>query len=376
MTLTIALTSILMALCGALMAATPWLMPATECFSVTVPPSAQRDRRIQSYKRTFSLAVGAVTLMCTLGFFLVLSHTLDSDPTSAEMVNLVSFAMTVATLVPLTVGLGLMLFYRSRVRSLKQAEGWTAHGAQAAAIVDEDAPRPISLAWNLLYVPLTLAMAIFALSSYDRFPSQIPMNADLSGNVAVYVPKSVGAVLFPAIVVGYMGLLFTACHWFMLTSKRPIDPAAPATSALAYGQFARAYSQMTLIGGLLTSAGIGILFYLSALGIVPLGVTALLLMATIMLFVIAMTIVSVRLGQSGARLASELRPNDALVQDDDAHWILGTIYCNRDDPSVMVPKRFGVGWTANIARPESWLVMGAILVLTLAFAALTRRIAG
>ena len=49
--------------------------------------------------------------------------------------------------------------------------------------------------------------------------------------------------------------------------------------------------------------------------------------------------------------------------DDDVHWLLGTIYCNPQDPSIFVPKRFGIGWTSNIARWESWALVAALVAL-------------
>lgn len=55
------------------------------------------------------------------------------------------------------------------------------------------------------------------------------------------------------------------------------------------------------------------------------------------------------------------------VDDDDRHWLAGTIYFNRDDHRLLVPKRlgFGYGRTLNLARPTSWLIILAPLVLAL-----------
>lgn len=40
--------------------------------------------------------------------------------------------------------------------------------------------------------------------------------------------------------------------------------------------------------------------------------------------------------------------------DDDALWRLGVFYVNHEDPSVVVPQRFGVGWAMNWGNPRSW----------------------
>lgn len=376
MTLTILLMSALVLFCGIAVAVTPWLMPPTECFAVTVPPSARQDPRIKGYLRSYTGIICAVTVACTLALAGLLTRLLAGDPASTETAVRVSTAISVATFVPLILAMGLMLYYRSRVRALKQAEGWTATTQQAATIISEDIPQPISLAWNLLYVPLTLAMVAFAFVMYDRFPEQIPMNIELTGEVSNYAPKSIGSVLFPALIVGYMGLIFTVSHWFIIISKRPIDPAAPASSAYAYGRFARMQSIAILVGGLLLSAGIGCTYYLSALEIVPLSTALIVLTIIILLFVGAMLLISMRYGQSGARLASELRTSDELANDDDEHWILGTFYCNRDDASVVVPKRFGIGWTINCASPIAWLSFAVIMLVTFGFVLLTNQMMG
>jgi uncharacterized membrane protein len=52
---------------------------------------------------------------------------------------------------------------------------------------------------------------------------------------------------------------------------------------------------------------------------------------------------------------------------DDAHWLAGVIYFNRNDERIMVPKRFGLGFgrTLNFAHPVAWLVVLGTLVIAL-----------
>ena len=51
------------------------------------------------------------------------------------------------------------------------------------------------------------------------------------------------------------------------------------------------------------------------------------------------------------------------------------IYANREDPSVFVPQRFGVGWTMNVARPATWLAIAGFAAITAAFALLVSALA-
>jgi uncharacterized membrane protein len=66
------------------------------------------------------------------------------------------------------------------------------------------------------------------------------------------------------------------------------------------------------------------------------------------------------------RAATRTRVDDATstadAPDDDRYWKGGLIYLNPEDPAVFVPKRFGVGWTINLASPGG-IGIGIVLVL-------------
>ena len=59
----------------------------------------------------------------------------------------------------------------------------------------------------------------------------------------------------------------------------------------------------------------------------------------------------------------------ALIKDKqkppDEAWS-GPFYSNPDDPSLFVPKRYGIGYTLNFGNPWSWVVLLLILVLATA----------
>lgn len=345
-----------------LLVLSPWLMPTTECLAVSVPHGTRGEEPLRSIMRDYARQLTAVCAVCLLAWPLAFALGRIDLNTQAGMWGFTTL-MTVTMFVPLIASFALMLHHRKRVQAVKRERGWHAHPLQAAAFVGpEDFPQPLPLAWNLAYLPLLAAMVVFALAMYDRFPAQIPMNADLAGNVAAYEPKSLMTVLFPAFVSAFMAIVFTGTHWGIIRSKKPIDPSAPASSALAYARFARAQSIIQLVGGLFISALTGGTFYASSLGVLPLSTAALVMLLGTFAYVVVMMVFSLAMGQSGARLAAEV-PEAGMSADDDAHWLLGTIYCNREDPSVFVPKRFGIGWTSNIARWETWALLAALVAL-------------
>ena len=356
------------ALVGVVVAVTPFIMPPTECFTVTVPPSAKQDPRVRALLRTHTIIVAVLTV---IGMVAMASLLPQADDVSATAV------MAFSTLAPALASFAFMLYARTQVQALKQAEGWTAAESRSAAFVSDDSiPQPIPLAWELLHVVVVAALAGFALLAYDRLPDQIPMHAGWDGTVNSYADKTLGTVMFPALIAAFMGLTLALAHWMILRSKRPIDPAAPATSALAYGEFARAQSIGLLAGGLVLDVTIGIPFFLSSAGIISLGAAGAVTTVGALVFAGVMVGISVKYGQSGGRSAAEMRTADGIARDDDAFWKLGVFYFNPDDPSFSVPKRFGSGWTINCANPKAWLVIGALVAASVVFGAISLKIAG
>ena len=356
-------------LVGLILTVTPWLMPKTECFTVTVPHGARNEEPLRGLLRSYTCWMVAITALCVLAWPATLALTsVDVTTRSGEFV--LTLLLFVTTFAPIIASFALMLSYRARVKAVKQERGWTAEHAAAAFVGTEDFPKPLSLAWNLLYLPLIGGLAAFTLSHYDQFPSQIPMNIDLAGNVTSSVPKSPLTVLFPTFFVAFMGAIFTLVHWGTIHSKKPVDPAAPVSSALAYATFARVQSILMVVGGLLISGLTAGLILASSLGAISMVYAAVITMVGTLVFVALVTIISLVMGQSGARLFPDTTAT-GMSRDDDEHWLLGTIYCNRNDPSIFVPKRFGIGWTSNIARWETWALVAGLVALCVLLIGLT-----
>jgi uncharacterized membrane protein len=58
-------------------------------------------------------------------------------------------------------------------------------------------------------------------------------------------------------------------------------------------------------------------------------------------------------------------PADPVFRDDDRYWYGGVFYNNPDNPTLFVPKRFGLGWTMNFGHPRAKLVLLGMLLLVL-----------
>jgi uncharacterized membrane protein len=50
-------------------------------------------------------------------------------------------------------------------------------------------------------------------------------------------------------------------------------------------------------------------------------------------------------------------------RDDDKYWRGGMFYVNRDDHTLLVPRRFGLGWTLNFGNPRAAMLLAGVVAL-------------
>ncbi len=343
---------------GVLLSMTPWLMRRRECFAVTVPESAQRDPQIHRLKVRFTAIMAALTVALIAG---------SAALAIARHADAALICMFASTLVLCVVSFALMLHYRRKVQALKRERGWAGGEQRSVAVIAEaDLPRPLSLAWNLVNMPVMAVTLVIGIVGYPLMPDMIPMHVDLAGNVTDWEPKGPGTVAFPLIVQAFITVCMLAAHWSILRSKKGTDPEAPVASTLGYALFARAQSVLLVATGAAVNAGVS-LFQLTSIGIVGLGQAAVVLVLIVVALLVASVVVSVIYGQAGSRAVRRIEAAGQISFDDDAHWKLGVFYVNGDDASLFVPERFGIGWTMNFGRPGAWAFVAGIVALAVAF---------
>lgn len=357
--LSLAIFITILPLVGILTAITPWLMKKRECFAVTVPEIAQDDPRLARFKQRYAAIILCVTFVgtvVTVAFLL-----------SGNQANLLASFM-VSLFVLIGASFALMLYFRSRVQQIKKQEGWTASAdLQTAVVAEADFPKPLSLAWDLLYIPVMLITLLIGVVGYPSLPDLVPIHSDMYGNVNDWMEKSPLVILFPVLIQAFLGFCIVFSHWIILRSKCSVDPEAPVSSALAYGLFARAQSTFLVVAGLALSLAIGVVIQLSMLAIISMSQAMSMMFVVIVPVLIGAVVIALVYGQSGARALKRMKMANGLLADDDAFWKLGVFYCNAKDPSLFVPERFGVGWTCNFARPAIWGIIAAFLVVTAIF---------
>ncbi|MDR2715844.1 MAG: DUF5808 domain-containing protein, partial [Coriobacteriaceae bacterium] len=262
----------------------------------------------------------------------------------------------------------LMLYFRGKVRLYKKEQNWKAVQQESVAVVGSgEVPRAIALAWNLLYLPVMLLTLAIGSAGYASMPDLVPTNMGIGGDI-LYTAKTPMVVWTPVLIQLFIAFSLLFSHWMITRSKRTANPSAPATSTLAYGMFARAQSIFLLATGMIINL-LMIAMPLSFMGVVTLMQAAVLIMIGALVIVVGAIALAIVYGQGGSRVFARMQASENLPADDDRYWKLGVFYYNPDDPSLFLLERFGIGWTVNFARPAVWAIIGAFLVVTVAFVA-------
>lgn len=354
------LIGLLLAL-GILLAFMPYLMRRQECFSVTVPAASANDPYLRKLKRRFA------TIMCALTAVLFIAVSIVFYIDASKQWDTLDYFLVAGDVILIVAYYALMLVFRKSVRAYKEQQGWRADAQRVSAIIGEEPPSKISFKWNLIYLLIMVITAIIGATVYPSIPNEIPMNINLDGAVTNWMQKSPAVVAFPVIVEGFLGACFAGSHGIILRSRKWSDPGAPATSALAYGLYARAWSVFSLVFGSLLSICIGALFLLSALRLVSLSVVCIVVFVVVISMMISAMALSVVYGQVGSRVFKRMQDSKTMPEDSDEHWKAGIIYFNPEDASVFLPERFGIGWTFNWARPASWVILIGFALVVVVF---------
>lgn len=238
-----------------------------------------------------------------------------------------------------------------------------------AVIGEKDLPRPISPAWELVHVLTAAAAALLAWVLMPQMHDRVPVHFDLAGNPNGWIDKGPAVVLVPVATIAVLAVCLTLVHVGITRSKRAVSHGAPAASAYGYAVFARAQSVALVVLGLLIDA------FFMAMPLFMVGILApnaylALAVGTCALVGVGAIWMAVRYGSNGRRVAERIAGKKIVLAnvDDGSLWRWGGLYHNPDDPSILVPKRYGIGWTINAARPAAWALLLGTIAMAIGFA--------
>lgn len=269
----------------------------------------------------------------------------------------------------------LAVFRRARVAiaAAKRDEGWY-RGLRQGVVTDTSLrtdPERFPHLWSIPALLIVAGTVVTAVVLYPSVPDRFAVHFNASGIPDGFATKSVGSVFFPVFVQAGVTATILVLAWFSFRARPELDPARPADSARRHRRFSmRAVISSCCWPPASTcrySPGPG------RSGIAGQNLSPVLVLLPLLTGLAIVVGVALRTGQGGSRLpaadggAPEEENTDVVRRDDDQYWRgAGSLYVNRDDPSLLVQKRFGFGWTLNFGNPRALLLLALIVGLPLA----------
>ena len=280
----------------------------------------------------------------------------------------------------IVLGMGGYMVARTAIMRAKRKGGWydDVPVRLVADVTQRMTATPIPFGWHLGSVVLLVIAAGIGVGAYPSLPNPLPIHWDLNGVANGYAEKSVWSVFGPTLIgFGLVALMFGLSFLIRMSPSRRIASDSPELAAH------RAVAQQKLLGSQLGQITLITAALMSAISVFtwlapssawfPLAATAIFL--AFIAVTIAIYFVRYRRSMATLPIATDASAGTATpahpsassshadAPDDDRFWKAGVFYVNRRDPALMVPKRFGVGWTINLGHPAGIAIGVAILVI-------------
>jgi len=333
----------------------PGANPPTLPFGVRVPPDRAGHPVIESSRRGYRWWVGITGSLALLGGA-ALAYVWPRPWTA-----LVPMGAVICLTVPAWARA------RGAILRVKRDEHWY-RGLTQAGPAQPAARVPAGRFPWLWALPAVIVIAVSIAAGvwwYPHMPDQLAMHYNAEGVVDRSAAKSVASAFglvflqagITALIVGAVAISFRA--------KADVDPAAPEESARRHRVVLGAIARGLLVLAACTNVALLLASWAtwSGANLRPLAVLVPVLAG------LAALLGSVVVSARQVRGPATGEATGVVHHDDDAHWKGGVFYVNRDDPSLFVPKRFGIGWTVNFASPKALLfllALAAIMVLLIA----------
>jgi uncharacterized membrane protein len=338
---------------AAVMLLLPALMPPTLPLGVSVPVERQAEPVIRTALRRYRLLVGVAWLVAV-----ILAVALAAvSPLTASLVPILLFVIAASVA---------YIIARQMIVRTKHDEQWykDVPVRLVGSVTVDPVHTSVPAGWFAASLLLLAIATAIGVGVYDSLPQQVPVHWGLAGVADRFDVKNVGNVFGPLIVGAIVTLVL-----FALSFVNRVAPIRAAASASAADNELRARAKRaglaTLLGRMMFVIALAISWLSVASWLLPdarwpvtIGTIALLVLILLVLVAFLVRwrrIVAQGIPKPGAEHGGVDSP------DDDRFWKAGIFYVNRDDPAIMVQRRFGVGWTMNLGHPAG-VAIGVALV--------------
>ncbi|AUM95214.1 TPA: DUF1648 domain-containing protein [Clostridium botulinum] len=265
------------------------------------------------------------------------------------------------------------LKFNKDVKQLKSNKDWFKNKKQVIAVDTEfSSENPnkslISPWWFLIPIVIILITIFINIKIYPSLPNRVATHWDFNGNINGYQNKSTFLIYQMPLMEIFMTSIFFLCYKIIGWSKKQISAVNPEESKIRNKLFRR------ILSIYITFSTIAMITFLSIINFQIMKVIDIsnkFMTYFSLIFALSMIIVpiilGIKIGQGGSKLKLNYKDeniNNFINKDDDNHWIFGnTIYYNKEDPSLFIEKRFGIGWTINAGRPLGLIIYISLILI-------------
>lgn len=342
--------------------ALPYLVKRTVIFGVTVPEQFIHDENLKLFKKRYFVSMLAISIVIMVAFLVWMM----GGNRVEEQIVIVGTMMQFGVIL---ISLSLYIYFHAKTKQLKKESKWTENLKEVRmtdlSIRSQDEMLPSYM--YVLPMIVTLGVISYTIIQYDILPNQIPTHWGPSGEPDAFTRKSPFTAIQLPLLLLIMQIMFLSIH--IATKKSGIKLSATNLQASRNRQLGlRKYSSwFTFVVVLLVTMLLSYFQLTMIHSNLFSGMKFLIPFAFLVLVLIGTIIFALKVGRTdkGDPVSVEESITDI---DEDRYWKGGLFYFNKNDPSIFVEKRFGVGWTLNMANPIGYFIVLIPLVIILLIA--------
>ncbi|WP_432358222.1 DUF1648 domain-containing protein [Sporosarcina sp. UB5] len=344
-------------------AAIPFLLKKTIVFGVTIPEGHTDDIALANYKKTYSAIIFFIGIA---GLITYMNWGVGNQLYEERLV----FTGLIIQFGVLLISMGLYLYFHIKTMKRKRDNKW-GENLKRVRVADLTSRSTDEMLPSLMFAlpsAITLGLIGYTAAQYGAMPDLIPTHWGPDGQPDAFTQKNPFSVIALLLVLLVMQGMMLAINASTKKSGVKLNAAKKSTSRIQQLSF-RKYTSWLLF---FTSVSMTVLFSFLQLTTIHGNIGGPILMLAMPLGFLFITLIvtaiyAFKVGQGGSRLQLEIdeEPIEGVTDyDDDAYWKAGVFYVNKNDPSIFVEKRFGVGWTLNFGNPIGYLIVfGPLLVI-------------
>ena len=332
-------------------------------FGVRVPREYEKDSDIlkleNQYKKFY--------LIFNIPIILIINIIVILYP-KISLFTLLTLLLVVVTNIPIFV-------YWKKMSRLKEEKGWSKLGKNVV-VVDTSIRKPkkkedfvgVRSKTYLLLLIIPIITFILTLLSYKNVPELFPIHYNAQGVADSFVEKSgfrgfFYLALFPVLIQVGMILFLLAMNKFAVNGKSEINGGTLEEIKKQRRIFKRFNSIFLFIITLEITILFALIQFCTLYGW-SINKVNIISLTVIFITVIVFLVISYKIGQGGKNIKIK-KIDEEIYRDDDKHWLLGNFYYNKNDPSIFVEKRIGIGWDVNLGNQIGMIIMILPIILVL-----------